>query len=133
MAWVLGVVKRMMERFVPPGGDADSQRRARLVVAYSLATVRAVLYSACYVALGLPLSALGAGIASLAFLAGPWLMRRSGSLALAANTVALAAGSGWSTNAAEGGIRSPAIGWFALVPWSAICWPAAWAASSGPC
>ncbi len=116
---------RLVARFMPAslaGADDDTRRRARLAILFSFVIfLCGPGYGAVYLSLGMRVSALGAGVAALAMAATPFVLRRTGSVALAAHLVSLGC---WLAlalvTAPTGGLAAPAVAWLALVPVTAL-------------
>ena len=106
---------------LPDGCDEDTRRRGRLLVVFALVVVPAIfVFSGFYLASGFYHSALGTSLAFLLVGASVLVMRRR-SVEAAVHTFMLGGVSGLTiVLVAQGGIESPALGWFTLGPWAAM-------------
>jgi signal transduction histidine kinase/ActR/RegA family two-component response regulator len=112
---------RLVDWLVPErlrSGDADTLRRARLVVALTLAImVWAPIFGVIYHVLGLPTFSIGVAVAGAlgALILG--VMRETGSIKWSANLIALVLFSILAyLSFCSGGISSPAVPWLVAVP-----------------
>jgi HPt (histidine-containing phosphotransfer) domain-containing protein len=120
-----GWLERLVARLLPETlarADASTRRRARLVVLFSLSIfLCGPGYGAVYLALGMPISAVGAAVAALVLGATPFIQRRTGSVALGAHLVAFGCFAALAlVTAPTGGLAAPAVAWLALVPVTAL-------------
>ncbi len=121
---LLRLVAHAAERFVPPQclSDFELTRRARLVARFGfLGAVFGSLFALFYFLIG---HSWGGGIVilcSAAFTAIPWLLLRTGSLALAGNALCLILILGFTALCCvEGGSEGHALAWLVSVPLCAL-------------
>ncbi|HET7506268.1 MAG TPA: ATP-binding protein [Kofleriaceae bacterium] len=110
---------------VPPelaNTDEDTRRRARLIVQFSLVIfVCGPVYGALYLALGMYVSALGAGLCAVSLGFTPRLFRRFPHIAVGAHWVTATCFVVLAlVTVPTGGLAAPALGWLALVPVTAL-------------
>ena len=106
-----------LDRFVPPASDAETGRRARLFIAFSLQGVAfGLLFAGFYLGIGHVWGALIVLVCTAAMGGAPWIVRSAG-LELAGNIYAFVLVAGFSgLTAIEGGINGHAVAWLAVVP-----------------
>lgn len=118
------VLTALADRFVPGacGSDPEAGRRARLIARFGiLGAVFGAVYATFYLLIG---HYWGTGIivvCSLGFAVMPWVMKRTGSLAIAGNVLSLILTLGFSALCyVEGGMSGHAMAWLASVPLCAL-------------
>jgi signal transduction histidine kinase len=124
-ASLFGFVNSKIDSFLPSSvvqADDDTRRRGRLVIQFSLIIfLCGPGYGALYLLLGMPVSAVGAGLVTVMLAAAPWLFRRCNSLAFAAHWVTLACYLALLlVTLPTGGLTAPAIAWLSLIPITAL-------------
>lgn len=120
----LRLVANVAERFVPSHclDDLELSRRARLTARFGfLGTIFGSIFALFYLTIGHTPGALIVAICSLGFTFIPWLMRRTGSLPIAGNTLCLILILGFTALCCvEGGSEGHAIAWLVSVPLCAL-------------
>lgn len=121
---VLRLVAQSAERFVPAQcrEDVESARRARLVARFGfLGAAFGAVFAWFYFLIG---HYWGSGVVlvcSIAFIAIPWLLSRSGSIQFAGNLLCLILVLGFTTLCTvEGGLAGHAFAWLVSVPLCAL-------------
>jgi HPt (histidine-containing phosphotransfer) domain-containing protein len=119
--FVESLVAKLLPRSLEQA-DENTRRRARLVIQFSFAIfLCGPGYGAVYLLLGMPVSALGAGVAAVVLFATPFVQRRTGSVTLGAHLVAFGCYAALAlVTAPTGGLAAPAVAWLALVPVTAL-------------
>lgn len=114
----------MLNRFLLPEWRADPElaRRARLIVRFGfLGFFFGTAYAIFYLAIGHLWGAAIIILSSLGFGAMPWILRKSGRLALAGNGLAAIMTAGFAgLCCVEGGLHGHAVAWLASVPLCAL-------------
>src|SRR5688572_24590306 len=110
--------ERLVQKFSPDSlarADENTRRRARLVVLFSFTIfLCGPGYGAVYLLLGMPVSAIGAGVAAVVLFATPFVQRRTGSVALGAHLVSFGCYAALAlVTAPTGGLAAPAVTWLA--------------------
>jgi HPt (histidine-containing phosphotransfer) domain-containing protein len=120
-SWLETLVKKLS----PPAlanADDDTRRRARLVILFSFTIfLCGPGYGAVYLALGMPVSTIGAAVAAVILAATPFIQRRTGSARVGAHLVSFGCYAALAlVTAPTGGLAAPALAWLALVPVTAL-------------
>lgn len=117
----MGTILQLLDRLLPQEmreGDADTRRRARLVLAFTLALIFWVpVFSAMYWWLEIPALAMGVTIAGIVAVLVPIVLRQTRSTFWPGTILTLDLY--WILMICAvltGGLSSPALGWFVAVP-----------------
>jgi len=114
----------MADRFVPGhcAGNPESGRRARLICRFGfLGAIFGAIYATFYLLIGHYWGTVIIVVCSSGFGLMPWLMKRTGSLAVAGNILSLILTLGFSALCCvEGGMSGHAMAWLASVPLCAL-------------
>ena len=112
------------ERFLPPGciHDPELARRARLIVSFGfLGVISGTCFAIFYALIDHSWGARIVVVCSCGFAIIPWLLQRTGSLAIAGNTLSLFLTLGFTALCCvEGGSNGHAIAWLVSVPLCAL-------------
>ena len=124
MTWLRSRLDALVSRLVAAVGPQDDAhlKRARFFIAFALILLGICpVYGLLYLSLGMWLSAAGVFVGAVIFALALVVFRRTGSIPLGINWLAfgglIALG---DITLFTGGIASPVIGWFALIPVSAL-------------
>jgi two-component system, chemotaxis family, sensor kinase CheA len=119
------MLDRHIKALLPKGieeQDDDTQRRARLVISFSIAIFACgPMYGLVYGLLRMPVSALGAAVAAVVLAATPFVQRRTRSVSLGAHMASFGSYAALAlVTAPSGGLAAPAVAWLALIPVTAL-------------
>ena len=112
------------DRFLPASclDDPEAHRHARLISRFGfLGAFFGILFAAFYFLVGHLWGTVIVSVCSVGFALMPWLLRRTGSLSLAGNTLSLILTAGFTALCCvEGGMYGHAIAWLASAPLCAL-------------
>jgi signal transduction histidine kinase len=116
--------RTFFDRFIPAAcvDDPEAHRRARLISRFGfVGAAFGGAFAAFYFLIGHVWGAAIVAVCSLGFVGMPWVLRRTGRLNLAGNTLALILTLGFTALCGvEGGMYGHAIAWLATVPLCAL-------------